>query len=191
MTETWRSAQLAALLDELAMLDSLADVVERSVAIAQRDLLSVSAGAGGAVSIVVRHERIVVAPGAPRPGVRSAVLERASDPRLSEAVALQATAGAGPGYDLARGAPAVLCSDLAETELWPAWSPRAVELGWRSWFGVPLLDRREDRREELMGALMFAHPEPDVVDTELADRLADWSAYLAVAVDAVRRRESL
>lgn len=187
MTETWRSAQLAALLDELAMLDSLADVVERSVAIAQRDLLSVSAGAGGAVSIVVRHERIVVAPGAPRPGVRSAVLERASDPRLSEAVALQATAGAGPGYDLARGAPAVLCSDLAETELWPAWSPRVVELGWRSWFGVRLLDRHE----ELMGALMFAHPEPDVVGTELADRLADWSAYLAVAVDAVRRRESL
>ena len=187
MTETWRSAQLAALLDELAMLDTLAAVVERGVTAAGRDLLSTSAAVGGAVSIVVRHQRIVITPDASRPGTRPAVLERSGDPRLSEAVMAQATAGDGPGYDLAAGAPAVLCSDLADTGLWPKWSPLAVGLGWRSWFGLRLLDRDE----QLMGALVFAHPEPDVVDTDLADRLADWSAYLAVAVDAVRRREAL
>ena len=185
MSEAWRSAQLAALLDELAMLDSLADVVERSVAAARRELLAAAEFVDGAMSVEVRHERIVIAPGEPRPRIRAAVLERSNDPRLSEAVTAQTTTDQGPSIDIADGAAVMLCADLAEAELWPQWSPLATALGWRSWFGIQLLDQVD----ELIGVLTFAHPRADVVDAGLADRLADWSAYLSVAVDAVRRRE--
>lgn len=186
MTETWRSAQLAALLDELAMLDSLADVVERSVSAAHDEVLSPHGLADGAVSIVVRHERIVLAPGRTEPGTRPAALERSSDPRLSEAVAVQAKVVEGPGYDIVHGAAMMLSTDLAQARFWPQWSPLAVSLGWRSWIAFQLLDRHDG----LMGVLTIAHPRADAVDAELADRLADWSAHLSVAVDAVRQREA-
>ncbi len=78
-------------------------------------------------------------------------------PVVERADLLQEELGEGPCHDSAWQCSTLVSQDLATEPRWPAWAPRAVELGIRSALGVELLDRAEDRRLGSVN-LFWTHP---------------------------------
>lgn len=78
-------------------------------------------------------------------------------PVVEQVDLLQYELGEGPCHDSAWQCETLVSQDLTADPRWPAWAPRAVELGLGSTLGVELRNRAEDRRLGSVN-LFWRHP---------------------------------
>ncbi|TWD83049.1 GAF domain-containing protein [Kribbella amoyensis] len=130
---------------------------------------------GSPVGLVMTHRRQPVAVTATDPGLHAANLE-------------QIRLGEGPALDvLLRQANQPTAADLVVDSPWPAWSPAAIELGWRSVLGA----RLTSRNKHVIGALIVADPRPDMFGPATIRATGLLAAHVTVALDAARILDNL